>query len=107
MNQPGELTEVVTLRQPQTVTDRFGQRTAWNVVADVAARAKPLRGREFFAAGATQSPAEIEFEIYYRPDVTGNWRLSWMGRLYELVGSPIDVDARHVSLVLMARATAA
>lgn len=103
MNHSGEMDQVVTLRQPQTSTDKFGQHTTFAVVADVAARVRPLRGREYFAAGAMQSPAELEVEVYYRPDVQSNWRLSWMSRLYEIVGTPNDVDARHATLLLMCR----
>ena len=62
----------MTLQQPAIVTDEFGQHTEWAVVADVAAKYKPLRGREFFAAAATQSPASGTFEIYWRPDVRGS-----------------------------------
>jgi SPP1 family predicted phage head-tail adaptor len=106
MNQPGQMTEVVTLRAPQQSVDKFGQHTAYATVADVAASVRPLRGREYFAAGAMQSPAELEVEIYWRPDVRGNWRLTWMGTTYDLVGTPIDVDARHATLQLMCRGAA-
>lgn len=106
MNHSGEMTEVVTLSAPVGAVDRYGQRTSWNAVADVAARVKPLVGREFFAAGAMQSPAELEVEIYYRPDVQSHWRVTWMSRIFEVVGAPIDVNARHATLLLMCGAVA-
>lgn len=101
MKNPGAMDQIVTLRAPQTTVDKFGQHTVYAVVADVAARVKPLQGREFFAAGSMQSPASMEVEIYYRPDVQPNWRLSWMGQLFNLVAAPIDANARHETLLLM------
>lgn len=106
MNHSGEMTEVVTLRAPTQTIDKFGQHTSWPAVADVAARVRPLRGREYFAAGAMQSPAELEVEIYWRRDVRANWRVTWMGNDYDVVGAPIDVDARHGTLQMMCQSVA-
>jgi SPP1 family predicted phage head-tail adaptor len=103
----GEINQIVTLRSQSTVTDRFGQRVVYPIVADVAARVSPYKGREFFSAGVMQSPATLEIEIYYRPDINAGWRLDWMSKQYELVAEPIDTDAKHVSLILMCRTVAA
>jgi SPP1 family predicted phage head-tail adaptor len=107
MIQSGQLTQVVTLQRQSTTTDRFGQRVEFPAVADVAARVSPFKGREFFSAGAMQSPATLEIEIYYRPDIDASWRLTWMGKQYEFIAEPIDTDATHESLVLMCRTVAA
>lgn len=103
MLQPGEMDQVVTLKRPTIVKDKFGQHTQWLVVANVAAKVEPLRGREFFAAGQTQNPASLRVVIYWRIDVQPAWRVQWMGRDYEVLGEPIDVDARHDVLEIMCK----
>lgn len=101
--QPGAMDQVVSLKRPTVVKDKFGQHTDWPLVANVAARVTPLRGREFFAAGATQNPASLRVEIYWRIDVNAAWRVGWMGKDYEITGEPIDVDARHDVLEIMCK----
>lgn len=97
----GQMDQVVTLSRPTNVTDAFGQHTEWVTVTKVWAKCTPLRGREFFAAAATQSPASMRAEIYWIPDVQASWRLNWLGKAFDLVAAPIDVNARHEVLELM------
>jgi SPP1 family predicted phage head-tail adaptor len=107
MRQSGELDQTITLHCQATTTDRFGQRVEFPTVAAVAARVSPLKGREFFSAGAMQSPATLEVEIHYRPDIDASWRITWMARQYELIAEPVDTDAKHASLILYCRTVAA
>jgi len=98
---PGDMTEVVALFRPTLVEDEFGQHPGWAIAGSTWAKVEPLRGRDFFAAGATQNVASLRVSMYWRPGILGTWRLGWMGVLYELVADPIDVDARHQALELM------
>jgi SPP1 family predicted phage head-tail adaptor len=96
----GDMDQVVSLRKPATTRDEFGQLQT-ELVADVAAKVEPLRGAALFAANATQNPASMRVAIWWRGDVRASWTLVWMGRTYEIVADPIDVEARHHQLELM------
>ena len=103
---PGQMTEIVTLHQPTTIADAYGQHAGFADVAQAAAKVEPLWGREFFAAAAMQSPASLRVSIYWRGDVRASWRLTWLGTVYEVITAPIDVDARHEHLELMCQEVA-
>lgn len=102
----GEMDQVLTLFAPTLVKDEFGQHTEYAEVTRVAAKVKPLTGTAFFSAGAMQTPASLMASIYYRRDVLGSWRLTWMGKWYELVADPIDVEAAHQRLDMMCKGVA-
>ena len=102
----GDKDQIVTLLAPTLVTDSFGQRTAYAISFGCAAKVEPLAGREFFAAGTTESPASVRVLIEYRVEPAANWRLDWNGGHYELVAAPMDLDARHRTLELMCREVA-
>jgi SPP1 family predicted phage head-tail adaptor len=98
----GSLDQRITLQAPTATLDDRGQRVLdWATVAEVWAQAQPLRGREFFAAGAMQSQVEVRFRIRWRPDVQGTMRILWRGVPYAIVGEPIDVDGGRHTLELM------
>ena len=101
----GRLDQRVTLQEPSTAVDALGQRVeSWVDVATLWARAQPLRGREFFAAGQMQSEASVKFTIRWRAGVTGAMRVLWRGVPHALVAEPMDVDGRREALELMCSA---
>jgi SPP1 family predicted phage head-tail adaptor len=96
-----ELDQRVTLQTRETTQDAVGQESeAWVSGATVWARARPLRGREFFAAGATQSQETIVFGIRYRPGLTSGMRVLWRNVAYELTAEPVNVDGGNHTLEL-------
>ncbi len=101
----GDLNQLVTLQQPSTSVDALGQRVlGWADVATVWARAQPLRGREFFAAGQVQSEASVKFTLRWLAGVTGQMRVVWRGLPHAIVAEPMDVDGRQRWLELMCAA---
>lgn len=103
----GRMDQRVTLRAPSTSEDALGQRVAgWTDVCTVWAQAQPLRGREFLAAGASQSEATVRFRLRYRAGVTGAMQVVWGGVAHAVVGEPIDVDGGKHTLELMCTAGA-
>lgn len=102
---PGELrNQIVLKRRTSTLHSTTGAETAtYTTVATVAAKAEPIRGREFMSLQQAQSDIEIRFTIYYRTDVQADWRIEWRGQDYEVVGPPIDVKAGKQWLELMCR----
>lgn len=99
----GQLDQRVTLQRRNDGVDVLGQASgAWATVATVWAKARPLRSRELFAAGATQNVADVEFTINYRADVRSTWRVLWRGQPHDITGQPIDIDGQRVWLQLLA-----
>lgn len=95
----------ITVQQRASTVDAHGQGVeTWSDVDTVWASAQPLRGREFFAAGAMQSEASVRFRIRYRADITGAMRVLWRGVAHALVAEPMDVDGGRHTLELMAAA---
>jgi SPP1 family predicted phage head-tail adaptor len=101
----GQLDQRITVQSPSASVDALGQRVeTWTQVAVLWAKATPLRGREFFAAGAMQSEAAVKFTIRYRTGITGAMRVLWRGVPHALVAEPMDVNGQKVALELMCAA---
>jgi SPP1 family predicted phage head-tail adaptor len=99
----GHLNQQITLQQRADAQDVLGQPSgAWSAVADVWARARPLRSRELFAAGQVQNVTDVEFTIRWRADVRNTWRVIWRGQAYDITGEPIDIDGQREWLELLA-----
>jgi len=97
-----DLRERVTIQARAAGNDAHGQESpAWTDLATVWAKAEPLRGRDFFAAGQMQSAVSIRFAVRWRADLTGAHRVLWRGVPHEVEGQPIDVDGRRHTLELM------
>jgi SPP1 family predicted phage head-tail adaptor len=99
----GQLTQRITLQSRAAGADVLGQASgAWTTVAEVWAKARPLRSRELFAAGQMQNVTDVEFTIRWRTDVGATWRVLWRGTPHDITGEPIDVDGQQQWLELMA-----
>lgn len=97
-----DLREQITLQARVPGEDAHGQEaTAWTDLATVWAKAEPLRGRDFFAAGQMQLGVTTRFSIRWRDDVTGAHRVLWRDVPYDIQGHPIDIDGRRHTLELM------
>ena len=97
----GELDQRVTLQQRAAGVDALGQDSAtWADVATVWAKAEPLRGREFFAAGQAHSEVSVRFRIRYRTGVLPTMRALWRGVPHDVV-AVLEPHGDKVSLELM------
>lgn len=95
----------ITIQQASASLDGLGQRVeTWADVATVWAQAQPLRGREFFAAGAINSEAAVKFRLRHRTGITGAMRVLWGGVPHAIVAEPIDVDGGRHTLELLCSA---
>jgi SPP1 family predicted phage head-tail adaptor len=82
----GRLDRRVTLQQRTLAQDAQGQQIeTWTDVDTVWASKRDLRGREFFAAEATNAEASTVFEIRYRADVTVLNRLVYAGVTHRII----------------------
>lgn len=93
----GSLDQRITLQQRVAGVGTLGQAAqSWTPVAEVWARAEPLRGREYFAAGQTQSEVTVRFTIRYRSGVTSGMRVVWRGQAYDIASVIEPQGARQV-----------
>ena len=97
----GDLDQRVTLQHVVVSRSATGAEVqTWQDIATVYASVRPLRGREFFAAGETQAAVDVRVLIRYRDDVTREMRVLHRGKPLDIV-SVIDQDSRRESLELM------
>lgn len=108
MRAAGRRDQIITIQAPSSTKDELGQRVeTWAAISggsDLWASAQPLRGREFFAAGAEQSETTVRFVIDYMAGVTGRMRVLWNGVPHAIVGEPINVNGGNHTLELMCAA---
>lgn len=98
----GELDQRITLQTRVATQDAVGQTSeVWGSDVELWARARPLRGSEFFAAGATQAQETVVFGIRYRAGLTSAMRVLWNGAPYDLTAPPINVDGGNHTLELV------
>lgn len=98
----GPLDQRITIQSRVTARNAMGENAhGWEELDTVWARAEPLRGREWFAAGQMQATADVRFTIRYRTDVDATMRVLWKGLPHDIVSPPIDVGGTGESLELM------
>ena len=99
----GQLDQRLTLQQRAAGVDVLGNAAgAWQDLATVHGRARPLRSRELFAAGQVQNVSDVEFTIRWRAGVTSAMRVLWRGKAHDITGEPIDIDGQRTWLQLLA-----
>jgi SPP1 family predicted phage head-tail adaptor len=99
----GELRDRVTLERFATVEDpRWGPKPSWTVVGDIWAKVEPLSAGERPVNNGVQSEISHRVTIRYRDDVTSKERLTYRGRLLDIVGV-LDVDGRKRELLIEAK----
>lgn len=98
----GQFDQRVTIQQKSVTRSAIGEEVpTWATFATVWARVEPIRGREFFAAAQMQSATDHRVTIRYRTGITRDMRVLWRGIPLDIVGEPIDVNARKENLELM------
>lgn len=98
----GQLDQRITLQRRVSNVDGAGQDVyTWTPLAEVWARAQPLRGKEYFAASQTQATVDVRFVIRWRDDIDETMRVLWRGEPHAIVSPPIDPEGHRESLELM------
>lgn len=102
----GDLTERITVQQRGAAAQNaLGEDTsAWENLLTVWARAEPLRGREYFAAGQMQVVTDVRFVVRWSPaaaTITPAMRVLWRGVPHDIAAA-IHVDAARQWVEIMA-----
>lgn len=97
----GMLNKRVILQQPQEQRSLSGQSTdTWADAFEVWAAVEPLQGKDLWQAQSITPLATAKITIRYRTNFDGNWRVKYQGRVFNIIGHPIDPNEEHVFLVL-------
>ena len=81
----GLLTTKITLQEPTTEQDEFGQPgQGWTDVASVWANLTDISGREFFASNALLNSAQTKITIRYRTGITPSMRVIHKNDIYNI-----------------------
>ena len=90
----GKLRHRVEIQQQITTVTSYGeQETIWTHVADVWAAIEPLSGREFIAAGATQSKVVGRIVMRYRDGIRASMRILHKSKTYNVEGVLSDKES--------------
>ncbi len=83
----GKMSERVTFQSKSVTKNTLGEEVVtWGDVATVWAEARPLRGREFYAANQTQQVVDVRFIVRARAGLTVDMRLLWKSTPYDITG---------------------
>lgn len=98
----GELGHRIDLLRPERSQDSSGDPvTTWATAArNVAAKVRPIGGREYQQARQTVAATTYEITIRWRTDIESDWRVRWMGRLLDIEAIP-PTEGRRDALRVM------
>ncbi len=103
---PSGLTTRISLQAPTKVPDGAGGFVVtWVTIANEWAKKTTLRSDEAIVAMQTTGTAIHNFVIRYRTDVKSSWRIKEGNKYYNIIGPPIDIDARKEWLDIKAKET--
>lgn len=97
----GRLNKLVTIEQPNSVTDAVGQPVpSWSQFAKPWARIEPITGREWFAESMINSETTVKITIRYRDGITEDMRVNWNSKLYN-IEDILNVFEKDRELILL------
>lgn len=97
---PGKLDRKIILQTPtESRGAQGGFTTTWANLATVWAQFIPNGSRDFYAASQIHSEARAAFRIRYYSGITGGDRISYDGKLWDILGEPIEEGRRRFLLI--------
>jgi len=75
----------------------------WSKHKTVWASRFDLIGTDFYAAQTSDTKVEIKFKCRYTKNITKDMRIQCGEEIYEIIGIPIDVDNKHMELLIYGR----
>ncbi len=99
----GKLNKRITFQCTGAVEDDMGQtKPEWRDFKTVWATVKPYKSSE--SGFMSKLKPEVTHRIYvrFRSDITSEMRIKYRGRIFEIVGPPLDIEERHELLEIQA-----
>jgi SPP1 family predicted phage head-tail adaptor len=100
----GRLRHRITIQQHQTTQDEIGNNIeSWVDWATVWANIRPISGREYFQAAATNAEDNVRINIRYRSGIDPlRMRVVYGNRVFDIL-SAIDLYERHREIEMVCR----
>lgn len=103
INDAGKLRHRITIQKPTDAIDTFGHRLKnWIDVATVWAEVRPVGSNERLIAFQMQSGQTHVIKTRWQPDlidVTGEYRIVFKERLFNIIGRPRNVTEKDEYLI--------
>ena len=100
----GKLRHRITIQTLKEKKAKSGQvKGEWEDLCTVWAQAKCTNSRTADSEGVIQHECLYRFHIRWRPSLTAEMRVVWNGRIFELIGPPVDWAEEKSGLTLLAR----
>lgn len=91
----GELRHRIQFQEAALVDDGYGgQVETWSEFETVWARVEPLSTRERMFAQKLEGNVTHKIKIRYLEGITTAMRISFKGRIFKILGPPINLDER-------------
>lgn len=105
MIRAGRLRHVITYQSQTSSMDDYGGPTkTWeDVTPPIRADVQPVYVKEQVESMAAQAPYDIKVIHRFMAGITAGMRFLWDGRVYDIVGQPINVDMRDRELIILGR----
>lgn len=101
---PGKYRHKIKFLKRNSGKDDYGEPVdTWEVFKESWASKNPILGKEFFAAFSTDSHVDVKFNARYYPGITEDMRIQHGTEVYEIIGTPIDVNSMHKELLCYCR----
>jgi len=99
----GQLRHRLEIQEKRSVMDEWGNQVSeWFTVATAWAAIEPIRGEEYWAAGAQQRETTHRVTMRYVPGVTPKHRLLFGNRILE-IESTLNLEERSRLLELLCK----
>jgi SPP1 family predicted phage head-tail adaptor len=100
----GSFRHRITFLKPETFEDEIGQEeTEWVEFKKAWAMIKTVKGSEYVAAGAERATITYRFIIRYTKGITSDMRISYQGRIFDIIEPPINDDELNKTLTILAK----
>lgn len=100
----GKLNQRITIQREEKITTASNQQVGeWVDVCEIWAQVKCTDSGIIDSNGFVQHEATYKFYIRRREDITAQMRVKWKGRIFNLVGPPIDWNNERTGLTLIAK----
>jgi SPP1 family predicted phage head-tail adaptor len=99
----GQFRNRITFQKLESYFDDLGQeRTSWVDTDSAWAMIRTVKGREYYEAAMANSEMTYRFVIHYREGITGDMKIKYDNRIFDIKEPPINDDEMNETLTIIA-----
>ena len=105
MINPGKYNIKISFLKREAGQDDYGEPVdTWDVFKGAWANKFDFIGTDFYASQTESTKVEVKFRCRYLTNITKDMRVQQGTNIYEIVGTPIDIDNKHAELLIYCKA---